>query len=393
MYFLTRIAAANLPEDGVSAGDVAQGAAVGVAAASPFGGLIGRKKILHDPLQGAEGKNFRTLSELSRQARPGDVLVTSKPAGSLFKRFIDPIGGSQFYHAQPVVSRKNGAGQTLSAGDLSDWQYANPKDALHDAHSIPYSLNNAVNQYPDAVLLRPKTPFTREQLEQLKTSYGERAVRDYDNTQAMKTGLRELFVPKLDFLTKKRPEVQCEGNVCSTLPSMAHYEATGRRVIPGKASQDVFPTDFLRSQEYELVGSRVTPETAALQSKLRRRLAPWLLRGGLGAGLAATTYAATENPEPTAALLGAGAGVYAAGQRAKLPVDVPTLRDIADGFAGNFLGEGPATALRDPETRKELRAYLRRQGPRLAAGGLLGASLGYAGIRSARALYDRATAE
>lgn len=299
-----------------------QQGAVGAAALSPFAGLIGRQKMRHDPLQGAQGVEYKDLRSLSRAAQTGDVLLTSKPSGSLFKSVITPAGGSQFYHAQPVTGTMDGHGYTLSAGDLAG-QDIKPSQAKHWDTRIDKYFKQPSVQYSDAVLLRPKTPMTKEQIKALQTEYGKRVVRDYDNTKALSTFARELFVPKLDSLARLRPETVCEGNVCSTLPAMAHQEATGKRVVPGKASQDIFPTDFLRSSEYELVGSHVTPETRALEGTLRRKLAPWLLRAGLGTALGAGTYAATEDPS----ILAAAGGAYAGNKLLDTAFTSETLRD------------------------------------------------------------------
>lgn len=350
--------------------------AMGAAAASPFAGLIGEKPIIHDPLQGAEGQQFKRMRDVSRAAQPGDVLLTSKSKGSLFKNFITPAGQSQFYHAQPVTGRQDGVGYTMSAGDLYD-QGISPSKAKNFDTPIHDYMKNDATSYSDAVLLRPKTPLTKEQLKALQTSYGQRVVRPYDNTKALSTFARDLFVPKLDALTKGRAETVCEGNVCSTMPAMAYNEATGKRVIPGKASQDVFPTDFLRSDQFKLVGSHVTPETAALERSALRKASPWLLRGGIGAGLAGGTYAASEDP----ALVAGGAGAYGANKaidaaftneipeaaRKLLPVSAyeqfPTLWEAGDAAMTG--------GLRNPETREILKRFSTRRLPVLAAGGAL----------------------
>jgi hypothetical protein len=130
--------------------------AMGLAAASPFAGLIGERPIIHDPLQGAVGTKFKDLTELGRHAQPGDVIVTSKPGGSKFKNIIMPTGRSQFYHAQPVTGRANGMGYTFSAGDMMG-NADSVREALNFDHAIPDYLADADTHYSDAVLLRPSS--------------------------------------------------------------------------------------------------------------------------------------------------------------------------------------------------------------------------------------------
>lgn len=361
-----------------------QAAAMTAAGLSPFAGMIGRQPIIHDPLQGAKGKDFKSLEGLQRAAREGDILLTSKDKGSLFKGFIDPVGGSQFYHAQPVTGRAGGKGYTLSAGDLAGEEMSPAKALLHD-YPIAEHLRNDANAYSDAVLLRPKRPLSPEELERLRESYGARVQREYDNKKAVSAFLHETFVPKVDALARRRAQTVCEGNVCSTLPAMALHEATGRSVVPGKAAQDVFPTDFLRSTEYELVGSHVTPATRQLQGSAWRKAAPWLLRGGMGAALAGGTYAATEKPELAAAAAGAGAGTAAlthAAQRGWISPDkIPTWHDLG----GTIMSEN---GLRSPEARALGKQFLKTHVPAMAAGGLAA----YGAAKGLQALYRRATA-
>jgi uncharacterized membrane protein len=319
----------------------AQKATVGGAALAPFGGMVGRKKIIHDPLQGAKGKEYKTMDALSRAAMPGDVVVTTKPKGSLFKRFISPIGGSEFYHTQGVIDRAGGHGLTTDVGHLPA---STPASRLRAA--LP-TVANYGEEYPDMVLLRPKKSLTKEQLASFSSEVARRSKDDvgYSGHKAFGSYLRELFVPQLGGVTgggeqaakkvtdlvpthgrdevdlppaalqkfkstgqlpsgvKMRPRVVCEGNFCSSVPSMALTESTGRQVLSGKKAKDVFPTDFLRSPEYELVGSHVSDKYAkGRAARLAKELG---VRSAVGAGLAAGAYGATEKPEAAGAVAGA----------------------------------------------------------------------------------------
>lgn len=362
MSFLQRIAAAQVDVEGGGPSD-AQLGAMGVAAVSPFAGMLGQQPIIHDPLQGAEGKNFKSMRHLQRAARPGDVILTSKPKGSFFKNFIAPAGGSQFYHAQPVTGREYGRGYTFSAGDYFGPEYS--RSNLHEYEpTIAEYLRGQDTGYTDAVLLRPKTPLTPEQLKALRESHLDRGFRDYDGVKAVSTWLRELFVPKWDFLNKGRPETVCEGNVCSTMPAQSYHEVGGPSVVPGKRAQDVFPTDFLRSKNFDLVGSKTTEGTRRLQRGAWGKAAPWVMRGGLGAGLAGTTYALSEDPALAGgALGGAYTGMMLNGT--SLP---PTLE---------VLQKGLDKELNTPEGRRMALKYFGGRVPLLA----LGAGAGYGGAK------------
>lgn len=387
--FLYRIAAARPPRDEDTGMSKARMGAIGVAAASPFLGLLGERPIINDPLKGAKGQDFATIEDLQQHAQPGDVLLMGKDKGSKFKTYITPSGGSEFYHAQPVTSVRNGIGRTLSAGDLhesvdeagvplnrdtwGDWDF-----------TIKDYVDSSETGYKDVALLRPKQPLTEEQLAVLRREHGDRVLREYDSNKALSTFFRNTFVPKWDWLNKNRPETICEGNVCSTMPAQAYYEATGRSIVPGKRAQDVFPTDFMRTNEFELVGSHISPETRAAHSKLSRKMAPWLLRGGLGAGLAGATYGVTESPETAAGILGAAAAeneLYKLTFNNKVPwinsTTVPTYWGLGDTIASGGLST--------PEGRALVGKVLTRRVPVALAGG----ALAYGGARAAHAGYDR----
>lgn len=369
--------AAETPEDsGLSKTQIGL---MGAAAASPWAGMLGQQPLRHDPLQGAVGKNFSDLKELSRNAQPGDVLMTSKSKGSLFKNFITPAGDSQFYHAQPVTGRQGGKGYTLSAGDLYGDDLT-PRQALDYDMLIHKHLAAPENQYSDAVLLRPKTPMSKSETSKLRSAYGARAQRYYDNDKAFNVFMRNTFVPKLDALKSLRPETVCEGNVCSTMPAMAMHEATGRSVVPGVAAQDVFPTDFLRSPEYELVGSHITPETRALEGRLLRKASPHLMRAGLGAGLAAGAYMATEDPAMAAGGVGAvlthKALEHLSEAKPELGKYLPNAWTVGrDAIEGG---------LKTPEGRRRLAAMLGARLPATFAGG----ALAYGGAKALGRGFD-----
>lgn len=380
--FLTRIAAAVPPEDdeGMSTG---RKALIGAAAASPFAGLIGQQPMQHDPLQGAKGKNYASMEELARDAQPGDVLLTSKPKGSMFKNVIMPLGNSQLYHAQAVTRAPGGMGRTLSVPDLFGEDIPEGQGHHYD-YAIPEYMADPNVNYDSAVMVRPKTPMTPEQLEVFQKAVGERATHHYDSSKALGTFFRDMFVPKVPWLQNHRPDTVCEGNVCSTVPAQAYHEATGKRVVPNKPAQDTFPTDFLRSNEYELVGSHISPEVRALENTPWRKIAPLAIRGGVGLGMAGLAAGATEQPE-VAGGVGGVLGTNALLNRVvPTPVEdaaplIPSYMDVlhhGEQFGGEGLTSAPA--------RKEMARFLTRRVPLLAAGGAAGAGA----VHLARKAYE-----
>lgn len=310
---MIRIAAAEPQDQGPDTGTLLQRGAMGIAAASPFAGLIGREKLLHDPLQGAQGKSFKDLDALGRAARPGDVLLTSKPTGSYVKTVLAPLGDSEFYHAQPVISRHptTGLARTYSAGDLHGVELGDYQASAY-TRSVADALRHPDSGYSDAVLLRRKVPFTPEQEAAYLRDLDERAPRFYDTPHGQKSLLKDIFLPKIKRNAQAASDVMCEGNVCSTMPAMATATAIpGERVLPHIPAAETMPHHYLRSSQYEMVGSHVSPETRALQQSLSHKIAPYVARAGLGAALAGSTYALTEEPEIAAGVAGTAAALKA----------------------------------------------------------------------------------
>jgi len=271
---------------------------------APFLGAIGQQSVKHDPLLNESIQRHKTLAELARRARTGDVLVTSKPSGSFWKSFIRPLTGSEFYHVQPVVGRRGGQGTTTSAGSFSDPSYAQDtrQQLRQQSSKIPAEMKHL--GYEDAVLLRPNKKLTPEQKRVFIKDMMGRAQAPYNTGNAVKTWLHDLFVPKLESLQKGKDLPVCEGGVCSSAPAMA-YNKAGIQVAKGKAQRNAFPGDFLRSDALRPVGAVVkSPYSKAVAL---RKATPWLARGAVGAGLAGGIYATSEDP----ALLGAVPGVVA----------------------------------------------------------------------------------
>jgi hypothetical protein len=228
----------------------------GALAGSPFLGMIGEKPISaeKDPFI---GKIKRTrIHELSRQAHPGDVVLVSprKGLGSIWKGPQVYTSGNEFHHMEPVVARRRGHGITLTVDDNYD-----PFVSDKHPHTMQHHVrgeDNIAKRFKglDAVLMRPKNPLTPKQQQALEKSYRRRLSGRYVHTEAFKTFMKDIFVPKVN--GKSTPTHV--NDLCSTLPSNAYSEATGRRVVPNKKPGDVMPADFLReNSNFETVVATV----------------------------------------------------------------------------------------------------------------------------------------
>ena len=356
-----------------------------VAAATPFAGMIGQGPVVHDPWMGARTRRFSQLHHLAQQAQPGDILLTSKPKGSLFKKLIQPISGSDFYHAQGVVGRKGRYGTTLDVGDA----YAG-KATTARRSAVPIHEEFLPAGYKDVLLLRPKTPLTAHQKSLLGKDIAARATTGYDYNKAVTSWLKDLYLPKvkgMEHLGSKAQAVEhaaCEGNICSTIPAQAHYNATGESIIKGKRPQDVFPSDFLRSPDYKLIGAHL-PSGGSNTSLALRKVMPVATRLGMGALTAGAAYGASEKPDVAAGLAGAAtAGVLgqAAAEHYMRNKGIPA-QDWGDLFPKTtdaVVMLNPKVQIGRAERLAILRRYFTRKLPTLT----LGAAGGYYGFKAVR---------
>lgn len=333
------------------------------AAISPFGGMIGQQSLKHDPHLNPNVRRM-SLRDISRAAKPGDVLLTSKPSGSIWKHVIKPLSGSEFYHAQPIVGRRDGHGVTMTAGlDHGNEEYANAshKRMIRDADTV--NLLPETNHYDDLVLMRPKKPLSPEQAKAFAAGSIERSRMPYDTAGGVRAWVKDLFQPKLKmFENGKNPEL-CVGSVCSTDPAMGYADVGGPR-IKGKSPKDVMPADFLRSGDFEAVGTHL--KNKYTMSTTARRALPLAARAGLGAGMAGAIYAGTEDPATLAVPVGMAAGSAAS---AAIAQKLLHLKNKPDDLFSTLNGIGDAT--RD-STRKRLAGrYLARRAPGVIGGGVL----------------------
>jgi len=435
------------------------GAAAAGAGAAPFLGMIGQKKIRHDPLMGAQGQQFKTMRELSEAAQAGDIVLTAKPRGSIWRNFQLPASGSEWYHAQGVIGQRPSiAGSEMAIEELLEFipkamledtlgmsiedldelsskkrkkalagleealaketgltleaaetgmgrrQVNNLMDksspmevALEHGGPVPITKHMAGRDYKDVMLLRPKTPMTPEQLKIFQRQMMERGTQAYSNPKALELYLKDMFVPKIEGMQHLMgsQEINCKGNVCSTMPAQSMHEASGLKVVPGKRPQDIAPADYLRSDKFELVGSRMDPKKFRMSPGMRKAV-PYLYRGGIGATLAAGTYGAMEEPELMAGAAGA-AGAYSAGKK-HAPKLAPMLgvakNKIPLMFPDFKTGFGIVGAMANPQMRATVKAkdfipMLKGGVPAVIGGG----ALAYGGAKGLTHLYDKHVAD
>jgi hypothetical protein len=350
-----------------------QGVAMGAAAAAPFAGLIGQQEIIHDPHLSNKGKRYKTIEALAREARAGDVLVTTKPKFSIWKQTMTPLTGTDFYHTQPIIGRRGNQGVSASSGEF--FHPSHRKSTLRDLISSSGTLKDLTKDYSDYTLLRPKN-VSKSQTSRIARETGARLKRDYDTLSAMRAWGHDLFVPKIPGVENLKGNTICEGNVCSTLPAQAFTDATGRNVVPGKPSKYTMPADFLRSNEYELVGAHLkTPGP----STFNRRVKPYVTRAALGAGLAAGTYAVTEKPELAAIPLGMYVGNKLGPRLLGGKKDLPSIIDFADARISN----------QGSYTRKEISDITRKYMKYKGIPQLIGGSLAYGGALGLKHLLEK----
>jgi hypothetical protein len=191
---------------------------------------------------------------------------------------------------------------------------------------------------------------------------------DYSTPKAFKVWAKDIFVPKLKRFEGKGPSPVCEGDVCSTGPANA-MAAAGRKAIHGKAPEDAYPTDFLRSPEYEAVG-HISPQESSWSPGMRKAM-PYLSRAGMGLALAGGTYAVSKDPLAAAgigggAIAGDAVATALANRRNVLAPSIPE--------AAMIWGEKP-----------ERNAFLKNRLP-YQLGGM---ALGYGAQRGVKALVSK----
>lgn len=333
--------------------------AAGLAAPTPFLGMIGQKPIIHDPATNPNIPRFESARDIEHLVRPGDVLITGKDEPSIWRGFSEPFSGSALYHAETVG--RNRTGHPTHVGNemfnSPRWTNASDDELARNALRI---RNMARGHYPDFVVLRPKN--LGGNTEPVMQDVLARSKRKYDLDTALGAWLHDIFVPKTKLTQKIRPEVICEGNICSTIPSMALKSKANIDVIPGTPASLTMPADFLRSTEFEpiaAVGTHTAPGT------FTKNVKPFLARGALGLGVAGAAYEASEHPDITAGLAGYGLTNHLI-RKYTGPINAENLQDLGHLDAPHTLLAGDKYV---PGGRRALAQFAtRRVAPSLLAG-------------------------
>ncbi len=255
------------------------------AAAAPFAGMIGQAPLIHDP--------FNAPKQLSReallaQARAGDLLVTTQPKMNIYRAMMEPATGTPFYHAQPILGQGPSGPSTISAGQFNRPQHKGKlyDDLMRSTRTLEDVLTR--RDY-DVALMRPKSPLTPEQVQAFVGENIARASNPYSLRKAISSWANEAFVPKWNRLRGEIPSLQCKGDICSTMPAEAYAKAGIPGAVPYKKPSQTLATDFLRSNNFDMVGAYVR-DPKAYASPAMRKAMPYLGRAGIGALLAGGVY-------------------------------------------------------------------------------------------------------
>lgn len=364
--------------------------AVGGAAASPFLGLIGQRRLLHDPHLGAKPvMGQMDIHKLMMEAQPGDIVAYSLGKGGkrgIYPQLFEALLGTPYHHTEAVVGKHEGLfGKSIAPGqELTGDVTSSVPEQLARTKTI--GQHAAEGGYRDAILLRPKqfmqtggqiTPEVQRFIDQAVLTAREPFVLP----RGIKGVVRDLFVPKIPGLTD-RGKTRAMGDVykglvCSTGSCEALAAGLGERspVIPGKGAREVLPPDFLRSKNLQLIAHAPGSEPITQLSRYGRLARNLGIRAGLGAGLAGITYGVTEDPLATATAAGALTPMLvrgALGKRLKQPMtQLPKLKHLIYSYTG------------PSEFSKAIqKGFRRRTLPLMALGGL-GAYLAARGVHRA----------
>ena len=264
-------------------GDTGAAVAATAAGASPFLGLIGQKELLHDPYL---NKSIARMSpkELAALAREGDVLMMSAPGFNRWKTPQSMSSGTGMYHVEPVVGTRGGRGVVINPGREMTGVSGSNTIRSSDLRDIAERMRGNTE---DAVLLRPKGTDVGQRAAIADEAFTQ-ARGSYNRPHALKSFLKDLFIPKSSGREAAGVGAAMEGTICSTPSACAAEKVLGKSVVPGKAAIDALPHDYMRSPQYEAVGSTLSKGYRA------SRLTPILARAGLGAALAAGAYGAVK---------------------------------------------------------------------------------------------------
>jgi hypothetical protein len=281
------------------------------AAASPFLGMIGEKKLVHDPHLNPN-VTHASLKDLERMAQPGDILLVSRPSWEGFKATQSPFSGSEFFHAAAINGKRKGKATILDAGEAlrgDDGRHIpTPQAASNQSRTLRAHM--AHHKYKDAVLIRPERPMTPEQQATYLEELAKRTNREYSFSKGIHATFRDLFVPKIFRSGKDRVKRHLEKNVCkdqmcSSFPAEAHAAAGTASGFRGKLPGEMLPADFLREGSgFVPVAASLGHQTRAYKGLLDRAAYRYGSRAALGAALGGAAYGTAQDPVMAASVVG-----------------------------------------------------------------------------------------
>jgi hypothetical protein len=294
-----------------SLGDNLALGAAGLGVASPFAGLIGQKKIVSDPHSNLNIERM-TPEKIQELARPGDVVVSSRPGAEGFKITQSPFSGSEFFHTTPVVTSTYEGGMGLDAGDFPELNGLKPHTQYVENKARPLAQHFGEHGYEDMVLMRPNSEITYEQRKDLLKAIAERQPKAYSAPLGIKAMAKDLFLPKLKNAKSedviKALEKSCKGDatMCSNFAAeAASHAGIANNIARGKLPTDILPADFLREGSgYSPVGAVVGQRR--FYNNIGRKVGPYASRLGIGLGIGGGIYGTYKNPD-VAAGIAAGA--------------------------------------------------------------------------------------
>ena len=361
--------------------------AVGGAAASPFFGLLGQKKQIHNP-EITPGARRLSLAEIEQMARHGDVVLSGRAGGG----FKESITGTSTPHAEVVLGRRGGKAIGVTPGEFVPEQlrragvknpalaeaYARYAGQIERNPKAIQRLQRTLGDRLDAlgqkrvILLRPETPLTPTQLKSLREVGYREAAKPWSATKGFLTTLRDWFVPKHKLFNAINPRKGqlCTGNICTTQAGKALEAGGVSEIAAGKRAKDLVATDFLSSDKLKMIGHYEHPGLIPKLSPAARKALHYGARGALGLGLAGSTYALSEDPYLATAPIGA----FGAAAGARKLFGHQNFRPLKAGLFSPAARRGP-----------RLRNIGTRTLPLMLAGGL-GT---YLGTKALSSLFDK----
>jgi hypothetical protein len=198
-----------------------------------------------------------------------------------------PINLSPYYHAEIV--HKNIKGQKLRG--MVAWG--------DDGEAMQYWRKNRPES---SVLLRPKTPLSKEESRRLRKTVKMLFDKDYGELKMPVMGLQRFVTPRVKGV--ENLSSICAGDVCSTGPASV-YRALGRKPMKGVPVGTELASDYLRSKEFSPIAVQgVKYDMPATLKKLLAARLGFAAAAGLGTYQVAKDIKNKEYGGPAGALAG-----------------------------------------------------------------------------------------